>query len=168
MIEDSIEDSPEEVNGDDEQKIDLMDVESAIYKERKKDLYKEMDMIQNVMQRMSSTSFLIKGWTITLVAIIFSSRTQTEALPLVVIPILLFWILDAYFLHQSRLYRHLYDWTTQHRMQTTQHLFSLNASRFKSQEGSLWTVMFSFTLLLFYGATLLLALLGIILLLFIA
>lgn len=168
MIEDSIEDSSEEIQGDDAQAIDLKDVESALYKERKKDLYKEMDMIQNVMQRMSSTSFLIKGWTITLVAIIFSSRTQTDALPLVIIPILLFWILDAYFLHQSRLYRHLYEWTIQHRMHTTQYLFSLDAGRFKSQVGSHWKVMFSFTLLLFYGATLLLAVLGIVLLLLIS
>ncbi|MCV6639392.1 hypothetical protein [Candidatus Albibeggiatoa sp. nov. NOAA] len=141
-----------------------IDIDSALYAERKKDLYKEIDLIQSVMQRMSSTSFLIKGWTITLVAIIFSSRTQVDALPLVVIPIILFWILDAFFLHQGRLYRHLYEWVITNRMQTSEHLFSLNASRFKSEVGSHWKVMFSFTLLLFYGATLVLALLGIVLL----
>ncbi|MEK7990432.1 MAG: hypothetical protein VSS52_005450 [Thiotrichaceae bacterium] len=148
----------------DKQSMDIMDIESAIYADRKKDLYKEIDLIQHVAQRMSSTSFLIKGWTITLVAIIFSSRTQVDALPLVIIPIILFWILDAYFLHQGRLYRNLYEWTIKNRMQTTEHLFSLDASRFKSQVGSHWKVMFSFTLLLFYGATLLLASLGIVLL----
>lgn len=141
-----------------------IDIDSALYAERKKDLYKEIDLIQSVMQRMSSTSFLIKGWTITLVAIIFSSRTQVDALPLVIIPIILFWILDAFFLHQGRLYRHLYEWVITNRMQTSEHLFSLNASRFKSEVGSHWKVMFSFTLLLFYGATLVLALLGIVLL----
>jgi hypothetical protein len=116
------------------------------------------------MQRMSGTSFLIKGWTITLVAIIFSARTQVDALPLVIIPVILFWILDAYFLHQSRLYRHLYDWVINNRMQTTEYLFSLDTNRFKSAVGSHWKVMFSFTLLLFYGATLLLASLSIVLL----
>lgn len=140
--------------------IATMDFESAIYKERKKDLYKEIDLIQNVMQRMANTSFLIKGWTITLVAIIFSARTNLDALPLVIIPIILFWILDAYFLHQDRLYRHLYEWTIAHRMHTTDYLFSLNTTRFKSEVGSHWNVMFSFTLFLFYGATLVLATFG--------
>jgi len=122
--------------------------------ERKKDLLKEIDLIQTVINRMASASFLIKGWAITMIAFIFSYKTNTDTVVLVIIPLLLFWFLDAFFLRTEKLYRKLYQWVIQNRMQTDAYLFSLDTTRFKDESDSLLRVMFSFTLGSFYGIAL--------------
>jgi hypothetical protein len=124
--------------------------------ERKKDLLKEIDLIQSVINRMANTSFLIKGWAITMICLIFSTRTQQDALPLVVIPLLLFWFLDAFFLQRERLYRKLYQWVIQNRLKDDSYLFSLNTARFKHESKSIIWSMTSLTLGPFYGIALLL------------
>ncbi|RKZ37841.1 MAG: hypothetical protein DRQ49_15505 [Gammaproteobacteria bacterium] len=122
--------------------------------ERKQDLLKEIDLIQSIINRMSNTSFLIKGWAVTMISFIFAFRANPETLPLVFIPLILFWFLDAYFLQQERLYRKLYKWVIENRMTDDSHLFSLSTVRFK--KSSLLRVMFSITLGAFYGTALLL------------
>jgi predicted PurR-regulated permease PerM len=122
--------------------------------ERKKDLLKEIDLIQSIISRMSNTSFLIKGWAVTMISFIFAFRTNQAVLPLVFIPLFLFWFLDSYFLQQERLYRKLYQWVIENRMTDDSHLFSLNATRFGKE--SIIKAMFSITLGTFYGIALLL------------
>ncbi|MCK5720322.1 MAG: hypothetical protein KAH84_10300 [Thiomargarita sp.] len=130
--------------------------------ERKKDLLKEIDLIQAIINRMSNTSFLIKGWAVTMISFIFSFRANETNLVLVVIPLLLFWFLDAYFLRQERSYRKLYQWVIDNRMQDDSYLFSLNPSRFMQDEKSIFKTMLSITLLVFYGVALLLSIIYII------
>jgi predicted PurR-regulated permease PerM len=122
--------------------------------ERKKDLLKEIDLIQSIISRMSNTSFLIKGWAVTMISFIFAFRTNQAVLPLVFIPLFLFWFLDGFFLQQERLYRKLYQWVIENRMTDDSHLFSLNATRFGKE--SIIKAMFSITLGTFYGIALLL------------
>ncbi len=124
--------------------------------ERKKDLLKEIDLIQTVINRMANTSFLIKGWAVTMIGLIFSFKSNPETLPLVFIPVLLFWFLDAYFLQQERLYRKLYEWVIQNRLTDDTNLFSLNTKRFQQQGHSLVHSMFSMTIRNFYGGALIL------------
>lgn len=125
-------------------------------KERKRDLIKEINLIQSVINRMANSSSLIKGWTVTMITFIFAFKSDQQTLPLVFIPVLLFWLLDAYFLQRERMYRLLYEWVIQNRMTDDTHLFSLNTTRFQSQRKSLIHVMFSLTLLTFYGGALIL------------
>ncbi|MDM8557495.1 hypothetical protein [Candidatus Parabeggiatoa sp. HSG14] len=99
--------------------------------ECKKVLIKEIDLIQSIINRMSNTSFLIKGWAVTIMALIFSVKSDPMTLPFIFISILLFWFLDAYFLQQERFYRKLYKWVIQNRMGDDSYLFSLNTTRFK-------------------------------------
>lgn len=73
---------------------------------------KHLEFIQNVIKRLSSNSFYIKGWTISLVAILSTlvkenNSKQTLLISLVVV--IFFWYLDSYYLFQERLYRKLYD-----------------------------------------------------------
>ena len=71
-----------------------------------------MGMIQNIINRMSSNSFSLKGWAVTLVAGIFAlaSKEADKAYFLIAyIPIIVFWGLDSYYLLQERLYRALYN-----------------------------------------------------------
>ena len=124
--------------------------------ERKKDFLKEIDLVQAVVTRMANTSFLIKGWSVTMMTFIFATKSEPKALPLVFVPILLFWVLDAYFLQQERLYRKLYQWIVENRMLSDKYLFSLSTARVKDQKKSLLRVMFSTTIMVFYGGALLL------------
>ena len=73
---------------------------------------KHLEFIQAVITRMAHNSFLLKGWSVTLVAAIFAlaARDANEAYAvLAFFPGLAFWGLDAYYLRQERLFRKLYD-----------------------------------------------------------
>jgi len=131
----------------------ISELEIKKREERKKDLLKEIDLIQAVINRMSYNSFLIKGWGLTLVTLVFSLQKNAADLYLAFVPLLSFWLLDAYFLRQERLFRRLYVWVINNRLQTEEHLFSLNPGRFIKDEQSQLRIMLSITLVIFYGFT---------------
>ena len=123
-------------------------------------LLKEIDLIQSVINRMANTSFMIKGWTISLMTFIVTFKVDDSGYMLILLPLLLFWFLDGFFLQQGRLYRSLYDWVIKNRMTDETNTFSLDTRRFKSnKQNSILQAIFSTTLLSFYGMTLLLVVL---------
>jgi len=122
-------------------------------KENIKDLMiKEIEIIQGIINRMARNSFLIKGWTITLVVVTLLLKGNKYHTFIAFIPILVFWFLDAYFLRLERLYRRLYNWVKDNRLKTKDFLFDLNYKRFEKEEQSILRIMFSITLGLFYGS----------------
>ena len=121
------------------------------FKDNKDFFLKEIELIQNIISRMASNSFLVKGWAVTLVVATLLLDGKSVRVYISFIPLLLFWFLDAYFLWQERLYRKLYDWVISNRMKTDENLFNLNAYRFKGEVQSKWRIMFSTTLGCFYG-----------------
>lgn len=71
-----------------------------------------LELIQAQVTRMASNSFLVKGWSITLVAAIMAfaaSASSSWSMAAAVLTSLTFWGLDAFYLRQERLYRSLYD-----------------------------------------------------------
>ncbi len=71
-----------------------------------------MTLIQGVISRMASNSFLLKGWVVTILAAILALGTANHSAWFVAIgflPTTMFWCLDSYYLRQERLYRALYD-----------------------------------------------------------
>jgi hypothetical protein len=73
---------------------------------------KHLEFIQNVITRMNTNSFMIKGWAVTLVAALFalSDKTHEHHLYLIAfIPVPLFWLLDGFFLATEKRYRNLYN-----------------------------------------------------------
>lgn len=73
---------------------------------------KHLEMIQNIINRMATNSFALKGWAVTLVAGVFalSSKDADKMYFLIAyVPIIVFWGLDAYYLLQERLFRSLYN-----------------------------------------------------------
>jgi hypothetical protein len=71
-----------------------------------------LKFIQAVIARMGTNSFLLKGWTVTLVAALFAFGAKEADRAFIVIawvPVLVFAGLDAYFLRRERLYRRLHD-----------------------------------------------------------
>jgi len=122
-------------------------------KENIKDfMIKEIEIIQGIINRMANNSFLIKGWTITLVVVTLLLKGNKYHTFIAFIPILVFWFLDAYFLRLERLYRRLYNWVKDNRLKTKDFLFDLNYKRFEKEEQSILRIMFSITLGLFYGS----------------
>ncbi|MGB9905114.1 MAG: hypothetical protein ACPLQO_10685 [Desulfotomaculales bacterium] len=115
-------------------------------------LFKEIEIIQEIIKRMAYNSFMIKGWAVTLVVVTLLLRgTKIQAF-IAFIPLLVFWFLDAYFLWQERMYRKLYDWVVRNRWETDEYLFDMNAYRFRNEVQSLLRIMFSITLVWFYGS----------------
>ncbi len=132
--------------------------------ELKEFMIEELKLTQDIIKRMALNSFLIKGWTITLViATLLLKGDKFQAL-IAFIPILVFWYLDAYFLWLERLYRRLYDWIRLNRLTTDEHLFDMDYRRFIKDEQPKIRIMFSITLGLFYGSIFVLTLLYVILL----
>jgi len=73
---------------------------------------KHLEFVQNVITRMNSNSFQIKGMTITIIAALFAvyaAKPNVFFILIAIVPTILFWFLDAYYLLQERKYRFLYD-----------------------------------------------------------
>jgi len=127
-------------------------------------LHKEIDLIQNCISRMARNSFMLKGWAISLLAVVIA-LTADRLNPLflfcsVFIPLLCFWYLDAFFLRTEKMYRKMYEWVLKERKEgRTDFQYDLETSRFKNQVDTHCRVMFSTTLKVFYGIPLLVVLL---------
>jgi hypothetical protein len=75
----------------------------------------EIKLIQDIIKRMAFNSFMLKGWTVTLVAIALLLGGTKYQTFISFIPLLAFSFLDAYYLWQERLYRRLYNWVIANR-----------------------------------------------------
>ena len=120
--------------------------------ELKEFMIKEIEIIQDIIKRMAFNSFMVKGWTVTLVAVTLLLRGTKHQVLIAFIPLLVFWFLDAYFLWLERLYRRHYNWVIKNRLQTDEYLFDMSIDRFKYDEQSKLRIMFSITLGWFYGS----------------
>ena len=114
---------------------------------------KHLEMVQDVIKRMASNSFILKGWAVTLVAGIMAlAEKDTDKMYFLVayIPIIIFWLLDSYYLLQERLYRELYQKICSTDEKNIN--FSLSATKkdFKSAKNTFWGCFISLTELLFY------------------
>ena len=71
-----------------------------------------LTFIQGIINRMGQNSFMIKGWSITIIAALFALATHDTNKLFVLVayfPTFMFWVLDAFFLYQEKLYRILYE-----------------------------------------------------------
>ncbi|PKQ27863.1 MAG: hypothetical protein CVT63_05770 [Candidatus Anoxymicrobium japonicum] len=78
-----------------------------------KETVNHLDLIQGIINRLGRNSFAYKGWAITIISAIFALAVTKNVRPLyfliALVPALLFWGLDAYYLRQEHLFRALYD-----------------------------------------------------------
>jgi hypothetical protein len=117
---------------------------------------KHLEMIQAIISRMAGNSFLIKGWSLTLLAAILTLALKDRIYSIILIafiPVCMFWLLDSFFLRQERMYRNLWDV----KRKEAQHLetdFSLIGIKASGVATSWFKVIFSETLVLFHGALL--------------
>jgi hypothetical protein len=118
-------------------------------------LLKETEIAQRVIDRMGSNSFIIKGWAITLVVATLLIGSSSHYHYVAFLPWFMFWYLDAYFLRLEKLYRKLYGWLIGNRLTSQQFLLDMDKANLEKRFGKdvdcLPQVMFSKTLLAFYG-----------------
>jgi hypothetical protein len=110
-----------------------------------------LKFVQAVIARMGTNSFLLKGWTVTLVAALFAFGAKEADRAFVVIawvPVLVFAGLDAYFLWRERLFRRLHEKTAA-KPDDDPVDFSMDTSEFKAAE-TWWRALGSKTILWFY------------------
>ena len=72
---------------------------------------KHLEMIEGIIERMGNNSFQLKGWAVTLVALIggFASQGSDKRFFLIAfIPLIAFWFLDSFYLLLERKYKILY------------------------------------------------------------
>lgn len=114
---------------------------------------KHLDFAQGVINRLSTNSFLLKGWSVILVSALFAlsaNNTNISFVLLAYIPAVAFWALDGYFLSLERRYRSLYE---KIRIQEPDEIdFSMNPPKSgKNYDTWLFSVV-SKTLLIFHGS----------------
>ncbi|WP_231372765.1 hypothetical protein [Aureivirga sp. CE67] len=116
------------------------------------DKRKHLEFIQNVIARMNSNSFMIKGWVVTLVSALFaliaSGKFEKELFYVSYLIIILFWILDGYFLSKERQYRGLYKTVAKKKNDID---FNMNVSEYNKEKNTWISSIFSETFRVFFG-----------------
>ena len=117
---------------------------------------KHLELIQNVISRMNSNSFQIKIWSIIVVSILLAIYTATKNnyfFLVGIFPIVIFWLLDAYYLNQERKYRGLYNDVADVNDEPKEiKLFTMNTDLYVDGEYSYWSSLSSVKILKIYMA----------------
>ena len=120
-------------------------------------LAKHLEFIQNIINRMSNNSFLLKGWNVTLssaiLALIISNPNPLFAI-VALLSSLSFWGLDAYYLRQERLFRSLYDDLRVSAVATKTkrvEVFSLDTTKYEVQVPSWFRTLWSKSIFWLHG-----------------
>lgn len=117
--------------------------------------HKHLEFIPLVITRMSVNSFLLKGWSVTLVAALFAFAAKDSNIEYVLITYVstpIFWLLDGYYLSLERQYRGLYNIVKNKNEDEIN--FDMNAKPFDKGKNKWLNCVFSIPVLLFYGALL--------------
>ncbi len=82
------------------------------------DKIKHLEFLQSNIARMNQCSFQMKGWTITIVSALLAvyastidekSKGNVAFIFVAIAPVILFWLLDSYYLQQERKLRGIYN-----------------------------------------------------------
>lgn len=125
---------------------------------------KHLDYIQSTISRMADCSFKVKSLAITIVSAIVGICVKTgdmNILLVAIVPIVLFWILDSYYLQQERMFREIYNILIgiSNNREFKIRPFEMPIAKIKNKRCSFVVVMFSKTEWLLYLGMLLLILL---------
>lgn len=116
------------------------------------DKHKHLEFLQGAINRMAGNLFLLKGWTVTLIAALFALAAKdanAHYAAIAYFPLLVFWTLDGYFLSQERCFRALYDHVRT--LDESKIDFSMDTRPYRADSRNTWPgAMFSRTLLVYY------------------
>lgn len=125
------------------------------FQELQEDVRDYLCLIQNVIDRMSSTSAIIKGFAATVITGIAAlSLTSIDKWVLLIsfLPVFSFFTLDVYYLRIERRYRYLYDLvrTQKHEADFNLKLPQKSSSELRAAKASCINCIFSGSILWFY------------------
>ena len=113
-----------------------------------------LKMIQEIIVRMNTNSFQIKGWAISVVSALLALYVNSNIIDYIfiaIIPTIVFWILDAYYLQQERKYRALYnDIISLSGEDNDIEMFSMSIERYNTCQYCIFKAMLSLTLVPIY------------------
>ncbi|MFP6171528.1 hypothetical protein ACLGBY_07250 [Helicobacter pylori] len=119
-------------------------------KERAKILIEELKILQSVINRMAQNSLECKKWTLALAVGVLSLKIEaiSHLYGLCVLGVLLacFYLLDAYYLTQEKLFREQYRWLIENRLKTDERLFEVFPAHQTCRCVQFLCSMFSFSL----------------------
>ena len=123
------------------------------------EMHKEIDLLQSCIDRMAKNSFMIKGWFVSIYAVILAllpEKVDVRLLCVVLIVVnILFWYLDGVYLRDEKIYRRIYQWVVEARKQNDRELmYQLELNLYKNKIGtmdSVGKIMFSKSLFIFYA-----------------
>ncbi len=113
---------------------------------------KHLEMIQGIVNRLSTNSFLLKGWSVVLVSALFALSAGGSNLAFILlayIPASVFWGLDGYFLWEEKKFRALYDHVRN--LDESAIDFSMDTTTVATKAGDWWNATWSKTLFPFHG-----------------
>ena len=87
-------------------------------------------MIQKTISRMSSNSFLTRGWAVTIFTglyTLYATNQNDLLLGVIAVIVCIFWLMDSYYLGLERSYRDLYDDARKSRNDVTDFNMSANS-----------------------------------------
>lgn len=122
-----------------------------------------LEFIQNVITRMNTNSFQIKGMAITIVSAliaIYASTSNVSFIFLGIAPTLLFWFLDSYYLQQERKFRGVYNNVAGLKSDVDIKLYEMPIQKFQEGQYCFSNVFFSKTIVWLYGIIVFILLLG--------
>ena len=121
-------------------------------KDFKEQEIKHLEFIQAIINRMNSNSFTIKGWAITIVSALlalYANSSNAIYVFTAIIPTILFWLLDSYYLQQERKFRGLYNDIVNCKKNIE--CFSMPINEYKEGTYTLWSAFKSKTISWLYG-----------------
>ena len=121
---------------------------------------KHLEFIQNLITRMNTNSFQIKGLFVSNISILLAlyiSKKNIGFISISIFPLILFWFLDTYYLTQERRLRELYNQLIKGNKAELKP-FEIRLDLFKKGRFSFWSVLFSKTVWTLYFPTLLIML----------
>lgn len=113
-----------------------------------------LTMLQGVIARMGANSFTLKALSATfasasIAALATAAKPSVYYAVAAIVPIIIFWLMDAQYLRYERGYRHLFDHV---RKGQEIDAYSLDALPFMKDLGSVLKMAFSWSVALFYVA----------------
>lgn len=114
---------------------------------------KHLEFIQGVITRMNNNSFQMKGWMVAIMTALLAvyASTENDRFVLVaIVPTIIFWFLDTYYLWQERKFRGLYNDVAGITKNNEIKLFAMRPDLYTGGKYSYMNVFSSVTIILVY------------------
>jgi len=122
-----------------------------------------LEFIQNVITRMNTNSFQIKGMAVAIVSAllaIYVATTDVAFIFLSIVPTILFWLLDSYYLQQERKFRGVYNNVAGIENDVEIKPYEMPTQKFNGKQYNFCKVFFSKTIFWLYGIIIFILLFG--------